>query len=77
MNNDPSPEMIYGHALAAFAQVFDADLIDAETCGEVADTFQSLHTYYLTSSDLDAAEIREAIREAGAVLSIPEDWMDS
>ena len=70
-------ERIYAASLHDFAQVFDADFIgDDEMQSDVTVAFRSLVTYFDDECPaLESADIRDIIREAGAELRIPSDWL--
>ncbi len=82
-------EAIYSDALAGFAQVFDRESLDlAIECGDgdeyraiEADTKQmwwdTLESQMDRFEDVDAADIRSAIREAASELCIPTEWTDT
>lgn len=79
-------EAIYAYSLGQFASVFDSDYMrDADYEDDelrimerdVRETWASLRdTMTDDYEDMDAADIRSAIRDAARELRIPEHWTD-
>lgn len=70
-------EDIYSEATASFAAVYDAGMVDEETEADVRKVFRDLVEHFQDTSPESRSEaIREAIRDAGKHLDVPEPWLD-
>lgn len=77
MTTYDTSERIYASALAAFAPLYDAGLVDDRTEREVRDAFHAEIDHWLGhADDLDAVDIFDAVREAACTLGIPTEWTD-